>query len=439
MSRLAKFIEPYLPEVIGFLIFTESIWRKPPRPDRGIAIINTNDKGGGAAKVAFTIAEALQATEKVDMFVRRRYTDTSWVHKLPPEREGRMDYYLQLAEKNGGWLDIAQISPLSLLSDERFRNADILHLHNLHGYFFSYLLLPHLSRGKHVVWTLHDEHVITGHCGMSLRCEQWRKGCGNCPDLSVYPPVKFDRTSEMRLLKERLLMKVKPHLVCPSHWLAERVAQAYPEKLSVSVIPNGIDIDIYRPMSKSSVRAKLGLPQDRFLLVYAAEMGTDNPFKGGTVIRQLAEMLPAQGNISLITIGDRSAPMNNCHIPHPPITDDKAMAELYASADMLIYPTQADNHPLVVLEAMACGLPVVASRVGGIPEIVTNGLNGYLISDHQNPAAFLNQVKEFERLTAAEQDAMSNSAVATIRASFTLEHMIDGYSRLYRKIRGLSE
>jgi glycosyltransferase involved in cell wall biosynthesis len=402
---------------------------------KGIAYINTNDLGGGAAKVAYTLASAFKAEEHVTMFVRYARSEMPWVKTLPPKHQGRLDFYLNKAEEDGGWLDLARTEPLSLLQDEDFQRSDIIHLHNLHGGFFSYALLPILTKGKHVVWTLHDEHAMTGHCGFTLGCERWLTGCGSCPDLSIYPAVKADRTKEMLQLKADLFRRSGVHLVCPSHWLADRVRRSRLSGLQISVIPNGIDTNVFRPMDKRALRSELGLPSDAFILLYAADLGTDNPFKGGDIIREVCDRLPEMQNTLMITVGDRTSPRNQCHRPLPPIADELEMARLFAAADLMVYPTRADNMPLVVLEAMATGLPVIASELGGIPEVITDGLNGLLVGDHHNAEAFLQKVKAFKNMEAIAQLQIQAAAVEKVGRDHTVDLMADRYRDLYAQQR----
>jgi glycosyltransferase involved in cell wall biosynthesis len=435
MSRLAKLIEPHLPGIVGLLVDFARLRAPKTIPTRGIAVINTNDMGGGAAKIAFSLAESFITSEHIHLYVRTKSSDKKWVSELPKRPTGRLDWYLKEAELAGGWLDMAQTGPLKLLADPEFRKADILHLHNLHGYYLSPAVISVLSKGKSSVWTLHDEHLITGHCAVTLGCDRWMQGCGNCPSLDTYPAITFDRTRQMLSVKRSIVEEFNPHLVCPSHWLAGRVRKAFPWKTNISVIPNGINTDIFRPIAKHEVRSRLGLPLDRFILLYAADTGTNNPYKGGDVIRQITKMLPDLGNISLVTIGDAGEAGNPDHIVVPQVTDEKRMAELYAAADLMVYPTLADNHPLVVLEAMACGLPVVASRVGGIPEIISDGIDGYLIDDFERPDAFMSVISSHRLLRTELASAVSEQAIATVHQNYTAERMVRDYRNLYDSLR----
>lgn len=434
MSRLAKLITPYVPDIVRLRLALAARPQSPPDKGGGISHINTHDLGGGAAKVAYKLAEGLRRTEDVKLYVRYRRSDEDWVSQLPSRSEGRADYYINRAELEGGWLDLARLEPLELLQDSHFLRSDIVHFHNLHGGYFSYSLLPLLSRERHAVWTLHDEHMLTGHCAVTLGCEGWKHGCGKCPMLSTYPSVEADRTADMRQLKEAAYRISNLHVISPSQWLAGRVKRAFPWLNDVRVIPNGIDVSIFTPMDRRAVRGMLGLPQDAFLLLYAAEMGIDTPYKGGEMVRRIVAQ-PKLGDIAVVTIGDRTERVSERHFQIPSISDEREMAKLYAACDMLLYPTKADNLPLVILESMACGTPVVASAIGGIPEIVTQGENGYLVTDFHDADAFMAQVTAYRQMSGAEKREVETNAVTTVRGQFSLDRMTNAYYSLYKELR----
>ena len=401
-----------------------------------VGFLNTMDQSGGAAKIAYHLAAQVMRSHTATLFVMKKRTDTDWVIETRKPSNRILDFYINAAEKAGGWLDLARLEYLELKKRADFQECDILHFHNLHGGYISYAALTTLAKNKHVVWTLHDEHIYTGHCAVTLGCEKWKTGCGNCPMLDTYPAVAVDRTREMLSIKKRIVQKLNPYIACPSNWLASRVRKAFPEKKNITVIPNGISTEIFKPQNKSKLREELGLPTNKFLLVYAAEMGGSNPFKGGDVLRKITDKLVEFKDLVIITIGDADiTPRNHCHLPYKYISSEVEMSRLYNCADMLVYPTRADNLPLVVLEAMACGLPVVASRLGGIPEIISHGVNGYLVDEIDDPQAFLNEIHQFIQLDETEQKSIGNHALATIRNNFTLEQMVERYDKLYQTLR----
>src|SRR5262249_33071397 len=100
---------------------------------------------------------------------------------------------------------------------------DIIHCHNLHGSYFDLQLLPPLSQAFPVVLTLHDAWLLSGHCALSFDCNRWQTGCGECPDLSIYPAIKRDSTAYNWRRKRDILARSRLYVATPSRWLMDRV------------------------------------------------------------------------------------------------------------------------------------------------------------------------------------------------------------------------
>ena len=107
----------------------------------------------------------------------------------------------------------------------------------------------------------------------------------------------------------------------------------------------------------------------------------------------------------------------------------EGLETFYQAADILVYPTKADNCPLVPMEAMSCGLPVVSTRVGGVPEVVSNGVTGYVTPP--GDAAEFSRALEALLFSPSLLSAMGAAAVARVRDNFTMERMSNEYLRLY--------
>jgi glycosyltransferase involved in cell wall biosynthesis len=267
-----------------------------------------------------------------------------------------------------------------------------------------------------------------------MQCERWKIGCGSCPDLSVYPAIKNDTTKELLHWKKKWINQLNPIIVSPSKWLAERVKFSYPDLSDVRVINNGIDISIFTPQNKVAVRDELQLPIDKFLVLFVAEFSTDNPFKGGEIVREVIGR-NHEPNLCFITIGSEKSSVLSNHIEFPYISNDQELAKLYAACDVLFYPTNADNFPLVVLEAMACGLPVIASNIAGIPEIIQDNHNGFLVDGYSSVEKYEEKLKAVYELKNTDTfDIIAKNALNTVVEKFSLEDMIENYKSLYESL-----
>ena len=157
-------------------------------------------------------------------------------------------------------------------------NPDVIHLHNIHGYYINIdVLFNYLAEaGKPVIWTLHDCWSFTGHCAhySYIKCDKWKKGCFNCPLRRSYPAsFFFDSSKENWVRKKNLFNNVKKMmLVTPSEWLAKQVEQSFLNKYPIKVIPNGIDLNVFKP-TPSEFRKKHGLEGKKIVLGVASAWG----------------------------------------------------------------------------------------------------------------------------------------------------------------------
>ena len=255
---------------------------------------------------------------------------------------------------------------------------DLLHCHNLHGGYFDLNALPWLSESVPVLLTLHDAWMISGHCAHSLDCEKWRTGCGECPYLSLYPAIPRDQTAFNWRRKQDLYKKSLFSVSTPSRWLLSRVEKSIlaPAIGEARVIPNGVDLELFHPGDQSAVRTSLGLPMDQKILLTVGNQIQSNAFKDFPTLRtafhQLARNRPDR-NLLLIALGEKGPAefIERSEIRFVPYeTDPRKIVPFYQATDLYVHAARADTFPTTVLEAMACGCPVVATNIGGIPEQV---------------------------------------------------------------------
>jgi glycosyltransferase involved in cell wall biosynthesis len=251
---------------------------------------------------------------------------------------------------------------------------DVVHLHNLHGSYFDLRVLRSLSSAVPVVVTMHDPWMFTGHCAYSLDCDRWQHGCGSCPYPDVYPAVRRDSTDRNWLRKKEIYENSSLFVAAPSRWLLERaeVSMLSGGIVGTRLIPNGVDLSIFRPGDAASARELLGLPQDERILLSLVR----DRFKDFKTLRAAAEILGNRAGadrITLVVLGEKGEPQTMGAVTIRFVgyeTDEAKVVAYYQAADVYVHAARvgAENHSLAVLEALACGLPVVATDVGGIPE-----------------------------------------------------------------------
>jgi glycosyltransferase involved in cell wall biosynthesis len=255
---------------------------------------------------------------------------------------------------------------------------DVVHLHNLHHAYFDLRSLPTLSARVPVALTLHDEWTYTGHCAYTMGIERWRHGCVSCPDLEIHPAIRRDATHENWLAKEAIYGRSRLYISAPSKWLLERARESILTGGAVEfrLIPNGIDQRVFRPADQGSARDLLGLPRDRQILLFAANLLRKNPFKDydtvAAAVEQVAVTLRDRQLLFVALGGVGEATMlENAELRFLPYeTDPTRVAAYYQAADVYLHAANADTFPTTILEALSVGRPVVATAVGGIPEQV---------------------------------------------------------------------
>jgi glycosyltransferase involved in cell wall biosynthesis len=264
----------------------------------------------------------------------------------------------------------------------------VLHCHNLHGKYFDLRALPWLSRQVPTVLTLHDAWLLSGHCGHSFDCDRWQTGCGHCPDLTVYPPIRRDASGHNWNRKRDIFAACRLYVATPCRWLMEKVERSMlaPAIVESRIIPNGIDLGVFKPEDKHASRQGLGLPRDAAILLFSGYGVRRNPWKDYQPMRsavgRLTEQRPGR-SLLFIALGEEGPTERIGHavlefVPFD--ADPRTVARYYQAADIYVHASRADTFPNSVLEALACGTPVVATAVGGVPEQVKS-LDGGGVSD----------------------------------------------------------
>ena len=252
---------------------------------------------------------------------------------------------------------------------------DLIHMHLLHdtylnlNMFFRFLKQSNIP----VIWTLHDCWPITGQCSYFdlVKCDKWKNGCYECPQTNTYPRTFFiDNTKNLWKEKKKWFTGVdNMTLVTPSLWLKNLVKESFMKDYPVKVIYNGINLDIFKP-TESDFRKKYNLENKKIILGVSYGWSIT---KGVDVFIKLASMLPEDYQIVMVGGNDETDKMfpENIISIHKTY-DQKELVEIYSACDLFLNPTRQDNFPTVNIEALSCGLPVLAFNTGGCPEIIND-------------------------------------------------------------------
>ncbi|PPS40647.1 glycosyltransferase family 4 protein [Chroococcidiopsis sp. TS-821] len=396
--------------------------------------INQSDVVGGAAIAGTRLHQGL-LSQGIDSYllVGKAQTFSDRIAITP--KKNRIEHKLRdYFAKPLGLTYLNILSSFNIPKSDIFKSADIINFHNLHTGYFNYLAIPSLTANKPAVWTLHDMWSFTGHCSYSYDCDRWKIGCGRCPYPQVYPKIQRDNTRIEWKLKDWTYSRSDLTIVTLSHWLTAQVKQSILKRFPIYHIPNGIDTTLYQPLDPDWCKQQLGLPKGKKVLMFGAASLQDSR-KGGDLLLQALQKLPAslKSEIVLLTFGGgedtiaQTVAMPAINLGY--IDSDRLKAVAYSAADLFIFPTRADNLPLVLQESMACGTPMVSCKVGGVPDLVRPGVTGYLAipEDPQDLSVGITQLLEDDTL----REKMSQNCRKITLEEYSLELQVQRYIDLY--------
>ncbi|PSR17471.1 glycosyl transferase [filamentous cyanobacterium CCP3] len=396
--------------------------------------INQSDFLGGAAIAGYRLHSALlNRGLDSNLLVGHKKTDDLRVAQVP--RQAWLETQLQRLTSRAGFNYVNHISSFDIPKHPFFEAADVLNFHNLHNSYFSYLVIPHLTAKKPTVFTLHDMWSFTGHCAYSYDCSRWQTGCGRCPFPKTYPSIRRDSTHWVWKLKDWVYSCSRLVIVAPSRWLAEQAKTSMLGRFQIHHIPNGIDPVAYQPLDRELCRTVLGIPTEKKVLLFSAINLTDAR-KGGDLLVKALSQLPnsLKQDCLLLTLGNPSQQLVN-FLDMPLmnlgyVSNDRLKAIAYSAADLFIFPTRADNLPLVLQESLACGTPMVSFDIGGVCDLVRPDVTGYLATPGDTNDFCSGIIKLLDDKTLHQR--MKENCRRIALDEFTLDLQAQRYEELYK-------
>ncbi|NMG11523.1 glycosyltransferase family 4 protein [Brasilonema sp. UFV-L1] len=316
-------------------------------------------------------------------------------------------------------------------------NPDII---NLHWICAGYLEVQTIAKfNKPIVWTLHDMWAFTGGCHYSQNCDRYTNACGACPQLRSQKDKDLSRWQWYR--KAQALKGINLTVVSPSAWLAKcaQMSSIF-QDMRVEVIPNGLNPSRYKPVNRQLAREFLNLPQTKQLILFGAEKATLDKRKGfhllQSALRDLSQLSSWRDRVELVVFGSSQSDQQ-IDLGFPShylgkLSDDISLSLVYAAADVFIAPSLEDNLPNTVMEAIACGTPCVAFKIGGMPDMIEHQKNGYLAQ----PYKIEDLIQGILWILEDEQryQELSDSARQKVEREFTFEIQARRYLSLFNSI-----
>jgi len=405
--------------------------------------VNASDKHGGAARAAYRLHSGLRKNglDSV-MFVQDKEGDDDDIYgaetkfgKLFAKIRPYIDHIPARIGRNANGQNFSPaIVPGGAARKINALQADIIHLHWLAKGFIRIESLKHFKQ-RPVVWTLHDSWAFTGGCHVPYTCTRYLEHCGKCPILES--STEYDLSRWVWNRKARILETLDLTIVTPSRWLGDCARQSGLFRGSrVEVIPNGIDVQTYKPLDQGFCREALSLPKDKKIVMFGAMYSTSDKNKGFdylvSALRRIGEA-SLDNDMIAVVIG-ATAPKEEIDIGLDirflgQLNDDVSLVVAYSAADVFVAPSKQENLPNMVMEAMACGIPCVAFDIGGMPDLIDHQETGYLAQPYD-----VDQLAEGLVWAMSDKDLkreLSGSSRMKIVESFSESDIAQRYASLY--------
>lgn len=276
----------------------------------------------------------------------------------------------------------SQIIPINIQRHIAYYNPDIVHLHWISAGFLSVESIKSIK--KPIVWTLHDMWPFTGGCHYSAGCTRFQTKCGHCPQLNSNFQYDISHWTWGRKRKSWNTSQIVA--VSPSKWLAEEALKSSLfQSREIHTIPNGLDLSIYKNQNSDAAKNRLGFNLNKYTILMFSS-GVGNNLRKGThllepIILKLFNHLVHE-DIEIVVIGNNvlSKDISDLVTVHnlEYVSTEKDMAVVYCASSVFILPTLEDNFPNTVAESMSCGTPCVSFNVGGLSDMITHTIDGYL-------------------------------------------------------------
>ena len=405
-----------------------------------VLIVNTSERTGGAAVAANRLMMALNNNGvKAKMLVRDKESDSLTVVGLPKSpmlnwhflwERLVIFFHCRFSRKHLFEIDLAN-SGSDITKLREFQEADVIHLHWINQGMLSLGgIRKILKSGKPVVWTMHDIWPATAICHLTLNCRNFTTHCHNCRLLPGKGSSSDLSTSVWRK-KEKMLEDSSIYFVTCSHWLEQEAkASALLRGQKIVSIPNPIDTHIYRSGDKQAARKNLGLPEDKRLILFVSQRVT-NKNKG---MDYLIDACRQMEDYELVILGGHAEEVVD-QLPlraHPLgyVNDERRIVEIYQAVDVFVLPSLSENLPNTIMEAMACGVPCVGFKVGGIPEEIDHKRNGY-VAEYRDSDDLARGIRWI--LSEADYDQLSQEAVRKVAHSYSQQSVAISYLDVYHQ------
>jgi glycosyltransferase involved in cell wall biosynthesis len=309
-------------------------------------------------------------------------------------------------------------TPFKLEEHPLVEQADVIHLHWV-GQILDYPSFFENCK-KPIVWTLHDMNPFMGlfHYRQDL--------LDNERHVSPWD-------EQVLAIKKQAYANVKKGaIVSPSKWLLQEAQNSgvLASFTTFRTIPNCIDTTVFTPKNKQELRAKMGIEPEANVFLFSAN-ALDIPRKGASLLTEALDTLTVE--VTILTQGKGALETGNPKVKIIPLGHSNEVSTLvdnYSIADAFLLPSLEDNLPNTMLEAMACGLPVIGFATGGIKEHILENRNGKLVS----PATAAQLKLAIERFCVSKAIYVEKTICGYASDTFGERKTVAAYNEVYKRL-----
>jgi len=323
----------------------------------------------------------------------------------------------------------------SIVQKVIFFQPEIIIVGNLHGAKWPLELLIILRElDSLVVVYMHDCYVISGRCAYPGNCRLYEVGCNEkCPTPDEYPPLTPNKIHNQWKLRREIFCGPKGvPIATNSRWLLEIVHRALDNIHYADVVYLGLDDQLFSPIDRTLVRRLLGVPDDAFVIL-SGSVNVLEPRKGGHIFKEVVEFLNKEDVVFLV-FGEESLGLEGVRATGL-LRDYRKMPLLFSAADLFLGMAREEAFGQTICESSACGLPVVAFNVGGIPEIARNNINARLVNKI-SVSGLLDEINFFMR-NPKEREAFGRAGRKIIESEFSLERQGERWMKFLANVASL--
>lgn len=395
---------------------------------------------GGAGRAAIRLNAALAAANvRTTLLVQQAQQGDSNLQIFDTKPLGRRiadlrpfidKVPLRLYPKRGPGYFSPQWLPRRMKQRLEQLKPDLLHLHWVNAGYFDLASLPQPSLP--IVWTLHDMWLFTGGCHYAGDCRRFEEACGRCPSLGSQSAWDLSRFSWNR--KHQTIPKLPLVVVCPSTWLAEEARESsLLRKVRIVTIPNAIDTELYQPIEQQRARDLLQLPPNKKIVLFSA-LDPRDPRKGLDLLLRALTQLSQDVEVAIPGTKESDLPLSGRRVHYlGRFSDDLSLRIVNSCADVVVAPSRQDNLPCTIMEGLACGTPAVAFDIGGMPDLIEAGKNGYLARPYDTDS-LAHSIKSVITASPERSAALRAAARQSVTTRFAAPIVAKQHLELYEEL-----